>query len=86
MRIDKFLKVSRIIKRRETAKNLCDDGDISINGKIAKPMSEVKEGDILVLQIGKNTITAKILQVKEFATKDQAKAMYEIIDDQTSDA
>lgn len=81
MRIDKWLKVSRLIKRRETAKRLCADGDVLINGKSAKAMSEVKIGDELVLKIGDRQISAKVLQIREFANKDQAYAMYEIIGD-----
>ncbi|MCR5692874.1 MAG: RNA-binding S4 domain-containing protein [Bacilli bacterium] len=82
MRIDKYLKVTRLTKRRETAKELCDDGDVFINGKTAKPMSEVSVGDELVLLLGKHKVTAKVLTVKEFARKDEAKEMYEIIKDE----
>jgi ribosomal 50S subunit-recycling heat shock protein len=82
MRIDKYLKVTRLTKRRETAKELCDDGDVFINGKTAKPMSEVSVGDELVLLLGKHKVTAKVLTVREFARKDEAKEMYEIIKDE----
>ena len=82
MRIDKYLKVTRLTKRRETAKELCDDGDVFINGKTAKPMSEVSLGDELVLLLGKHKVTVKVLVVKEFARKDEAKEMYEIIKDE----
>lgn len=81
MRIDKFLKVTRLIKRRETAKELCDDGDVLINGKRAKPMSEVAAGDELTLSLGRHTIVAKILEVREFANKEQASKLYEIVSD-----
>ena len=81
MRIDKWLKVSRIIKRRGTAKDLCLDGDIFINDKKAKPMSEIHVGDALVLILGKHKIIAKVLQIKEFAKKEDAEKMYQIIDD-----
>ena len=81
MRIDKYLKVSRLIKRRETAKDLCLDGDITINGKLAKPMSEVNPEDVLVLRLGKHEITARIKQIREFARKEQAVEMYEILSD-----
>lgn len=79
MRIDKFLKVSRLIKRREVAKELCDDGDVTINGKTAKPMSDVNEGDEVSLTLGKRIIEIKIKEIRQFATKEQAMAMFEII-------
>ncbi|MCQ2799328.1 MAG: RNA-binding S4 domain-containing protein [Bacilli bacterium] len=82
MRIDKYLKVTRLTKRRETAKELCEDGDVIINGKVAKPMTEVKVGDELVLMLGKHKITSKVLEIREFARKDEAKGMYEIVNDE----
>ena len=82
MRIDKFLKVSRIIKRREIAKELCDDGDVFINGKKAKPMSEVKEGDELYLILGRHRLTLRVLSVRPNATKEQAALMSEVIKDE----
>jgi ribosomal 50S subunit-recycling heat shock protein len=85
MRIDKFLKVSRLTKRRETAKELCDDGDVSINGKNAKAMSEVAVGDMLVLLMGRHKITAKVLSIREFAKKEEASKMYEIISDEVGE-
>jgi ribosomal 50S subunit-recycling heat shock protein len=85
VRIDKFLKVTRLIKRRETAKELCDDGDVLINGRKAKPMSEVIAGDIITLALGRHTITAKITEVKEFANKEQASKLYEIVSDDVSE-
>lgn len=81
MRVDKWLKVSRIIKRRGTAKDLCLDGDILLNDKKAKPMSEIKVGDTLVLILGKHKITAKVLQIREFAKKEDAEKMYQIVED-----
>jgi len=83
MRIDKFLKVSRLIKRRETAKELCDDGDVLINQKPAKPMSEIKEGDIVSLSLGKHFIEIKVKEIRPFAKKEQAAAMFEIVLDKT---
>lgn len=81
MRIDKWLKVSRIIKRRETAKDLCADGDVFINGKKAKPMSEIEAGDELTLILGRHTIVAKILEVRTFAKKEDASKMFEVLSD-----
>lgn len=85
VRIDKFLKVTRLVKRRETAKELCDDGDILINGRKAKPMSEVSAGDTMTLMLGRHTITAKVNEVKEFANKETASKLYEIISDEVSE-
>ncbi len=81
MRIDKWLKVSRIIKRRETAKDLCADGDVFINGKKAKAMSEIEVGDELTLILGRHTIVAKILEVRPFAKKEDASKMFEMLSD-----
>ena len=85
MRIDKFLKVTRLTKRRETAKELCDDGDVFINGKAAKAMSEVEVGDTLLLLLGRHKITAKVLSIREFARKEEASKMYEIISDEVGE-
>jgi ribosomal 50S subunit-recycling heat shock protein len=85
MRIDKFLKVCRLIKRRETAKELCDDGDVIINGKPAKPMSEIQTGDSFVLCLGRHEISAKVVSIREFATKEEASSMYEIISDKVGE-
>lgn len=82
--MDKFLKVSRLIKRREVAKELCDHGNVKINGKIAKPMTEINENDIVVIEMGRHTITAKILDVRPFANKEQSSGMYEILSDVVS--
>lgn len=84
MRIDKFLKVSRLTKRRETAKELCDDGDVSINGKTAKAMSEVAAGDTLILIMGRHKISAKVISIREFAKKEATK-MFEIISDEVGE-
>lgn len=83
MRIDKFLKVSRLIKRRETAKNLCDDGDVLINEKTAKAMSEVKPGDTVTLALGKRCIKVLVKEIRPFANKEQAGSLYEAISDET---
>jgi len=65
MRLDLVLKQSRIIKRRTVAKELCDTGKISINGKVSKPSSEVNEGDILQLRLGNKIINVKITYIKQ---------------------
>ena len=79
MRLDKYLKVSRIIKRRTVANEVCDLGRVQINGKIAKPSSEVKEGDQLDLLMGGKHVLVEILSVQEFAKKEQAGEMYRLI-------
>ncbi|HBS02365.1 MAG TPA: hypothetical protein DEA63_00610 [Firmicutes bacterium] len=83
MRIDKFLKVSRLILRREVAKQLCDDGDVSINGKPAKPSSEVNPDDVLTLRLGRKRITVSVRETRPFASKADAAKLYEIIRDET---
>ena len=82
MRLDKFLKVSRLVKRREVAKSLCDDGDVFINGKIGKPASEVNPGDELVLMLGKHKVTVKVKEIKPFANKSNAQECYDLIADE----
>ena len=79
MRLDKFLKVSRIIKRRTVANEACDGGHVSVNGKIAKASVDVKKGDILAVTFGQRTLTVKILMVKETVGKDAAGELYEVI-------
>lgn len=80
MRIDKYLKVSRIIKRRTVAQEACEGGKVTINGKVAKPSSEVKVGDVLTLQFGNKTVTVEVLEVKEVVKKDDASLMYRQIE------
>ncbi|MDB5085831.1 MAG: hypothetical protein JWN30_2717 [Bacilli bacterium] len=78
MRLDKFLKVSRIIKRRTLAKEICDKGRVEINGRVAKASSTVAVGDQLVLTFGSKRIFAQVLQIAEHARKDQAADLYRI--------
>lgn len=80
MRVDKFLKNSRIIKRRQVAKEACENERVKINGKIAKPGSEVEEGDIIEITFGKSVLKAKVLSLIEGAKKNNAESMYEVID------
>jgi len=79
MRLDKFLKNSRIIKRRTVAKQACDTGRVSINGKVAKAGSEVSVGDILEIAFGNNTVRAEVLELRETSFKDQSKEMFKIL-------
>ncbi len=76
MRIDKFLKVSRIIKRRTIANDACDAGRVTVNGKIAKAGLEVKEGDIIEIRFGANVTKVEVLSVKEQVKKEGASEMY----------
>lgn len=80
MRLDKYLKVSRIIKRRTVANEACDAGRVQINGKIAKAGTVVKEGDLIEIQFGNRTVKAKIVNVQEHAKKDDAALMYELVE------
>jgi ribosomal 50S subunit-recycling heat shock protein len=79
MRLDKYLKVSRIIKRRTVAKEACESGRVSINGKVAKPGTDVKEGDIIEIRFASKTLSARILNISEHVRKENAQAMYEIL-------
>lgn len=80
MRLDKYLKVSRIIKRRTVAKEACDTGRVSINGKPAKPGTEVKTDDIIEIRFGNRLLKAQITDVSEVVKKENAAAMYRIIE------
>lgn len=75
MRLDKFLKVSRVIKRRPVANEACDAGRVSINGKIAKASTEVKVGDIVEIKFGEKTIKFEISAISEIATKAGAEGL-----------
>ena len=81
MRIDKYLKVSRILKRREVAKQLALNERLFINGKVAKPSSEVKPGDIVRIIFGIREISVKVLEVKESVNKQEAFSLYEVIEE-----
>ena len=79
MRIDKFLKVSRVIKRRTVAADACDGGRIEINGKVAKPSKDVKVGDVVKVSFGNNAMTFEVLSVDEHQTKQSAENMYKLL-------
>jgi len=79
MRLDKFLKVSRIIKRRTVAKEACDGGRVSLNGRIAKAGSEVKEGDVLEIRFGSRLGRYEIVTVRETVRKEEAADMYRVV-------
>ncbi len=81
MRLDKFLKVSRIVKRRTVANEMASAGRIEINGKRAKPGTEVKVGDLLEIGYGQRQIRVKILEIKEHVRKEEAQSLYQILTD-----
>ncbi len=81
MRLDKYLKVSRIIKRRTVAKEACDGGRVTINGKAAKAGAEVKEGDVMEIRFGNRVGRYQITDVREVARKENAAEMYKVLEE-----
>ncbi|MBP1044053.1 RNA-binding S4 domain-containing protein [Vagococcus sp. BWB3-3] len=79
MRLDKFLKVSRIIKRRTVAKEVADKGRIQVNGQIAKSSTALKIGDLVKIVFGNKTLEVKVLDLKDSTKKDDAQKLYEIV-------
>ena len=80
MRLDKFLKVSRIIKRRTIANEACDQGRVSLNGKVARASADVKAGDVIEIQFGNKVFKAEILNVAKVVKKDDATTLYKTIE------
>ncbi len=81
MRVDKFLKVSRILKRRSVANEASRGGRVKINGKTVKPSHEVKVGDVLELGFNSGTVKLRVLDIKETVRKEEAENLYEILED-----
>lgn len=81
MRVDKFLKVSRILKRRSVANEASRGGRVKINGKTVKPAHEVKVGDVLELGFNSGTVKLRVLDIKETVRKEEAENLYEILED-----
>ena len=79
MRLDKYLKVSRLIKRRTVAAEACGAGRVLINGKAAKASANVKQGDIIEILFGSRTVKAEVLGVQETVRKDEAKELYRLV-------
>ncbi len=79
MRLDKFLKVSRLIKRRTVANEACDSERISVNGKNAKASYDVKIGDKITVAFGNKSVTVRVLEIKDTTKKTEASGMYEVI-------
>lgn len=81
MRLDKYLKVSRLIKRRTVAQEAASGQRISVNGRIAKPSHDVKVGDEIEIRFGSSALTVKVLSVKETVKKEESTAMYEVVEE-----
>lgn len=79
MRLDKYLKVSRLIKRRTVANEACDAGRVTVNGKVAKASLDVKVGDKISIKFGDKTVAAEILSVQETVRKEEAKDMFKYL-------
>ena len=80
MRLDKYLKVSRLIKRRTVANDACDTSRITVNGKIAKASYNVKLGDLITVTFGTKSVTVRVLDIVESTKKADAQGMYEVVD------
>jgi len=81
MRLDKYLKISRLIKRRTVANEACDAGRVTVNGKPAKAAVTIKVGDVIEIRFGSNTTKVMVKQLKETVRKEEAELMYELIID-----
>lgn len=79
MRLDKYLKVTRLIKRRTIANEACDAGRVLVNDKPARASYDVKEGDIVQINLGAKPLKVRVLKVSEYATKDDASTNYEVL-------
>lgn len=79
MRLDKYLKVSRLIKRRTVANEACDAGRVMVNGKVAKASVDVKVGDVIDIAFGQKTVKVRVLDIQDSTKKDEAKDLFEYI-------
>ena len=79
MRLDKFLKVSRLIKRRTVANEACDAGRVTVNGSVAKASVKVKPGDIIEIQFGTKTVKGEVLDIQETTKKEEAKDLFKYL-------
>lgn len=82
MRLDKYLKVSRIIKRRTVANEACDGAHVSVNGRPAKASYDVKEGDVIAVTFGTKTLSVRVTSIKDSTKKADAAEMYEVLSEQ----
>ena len=81
MRLDKYLKVSRIIKRRTISKEISESSRVKVNGKVAKPSTKLKIGDEIEIEFGRSVLTVKVKELREHVLKDDSSMLYEIIDE-----
>lgn len=81
MRLDKFLKVSRIIKRRTLSKEISQNDRVKVNGRVAKPSTQLKVGDLIEIEFGRTILTVKVKALKEHVLKDESTLLYEIVDE-----
>lgn len=79
MRLDKYLKVSRLIKRRTVANDACDTSRITVNGKVAKASYNVKLGDLITVAFGTKSVTVRVLDIKDTTKKSESSGMYEVV-------
>ena len=80
MRLDKYLKVARIIKRRTVANEACDASHVTVNGRPAKASYDVRVGDVIAITFGARTLTIRVLEVRETVGKDAAASLYEVVE------
>ncbi|MBQ1314567.1 MAG: RNA-binding S4 domain-containing protein [Erysipelotrichaceae bacterium] len=81
MRLDKFLKVARILKRRTVSKELAANQRVIVNGRIAKPSTDIKAGDIIEVIFGQRSLTVRVLEVKDIVRKNEASDLYEVVEE-----
>lgn len=86
MRLDKYLKVSRLIKRRTVAKEVADHEKIMVNDKLSKPSTDIKVNDIISIRFGMKIVTVKVLSINEYTKKEESSLMYEIIKEERIEA
>jgi ribosomal 50S subunit-recycling heat shock protein len=84
MRLDKYLKVSRLIKRRTLAKEVCDQGRVKVNDRIAKASNELKVGDVLTLDFGQRVLRVRVERLQNTARKEEAELLFTVLDDMRS--
>ena len=84
MRLDKYLKVSRLIKRRTVANEACDSSRVMVNGRVVKPSYDVKLGDEITVSFGQKLVTVRVLDIRETTKKTEAVGMYEVVSEQNA--
>jgi len=86
LRLDKYLKVARLIKRRSVAKDVCEGEKVSVNGRLAKPSAEIKQGDIITIDMRNHILEVKVLATPPSVRAEDASTLFEILKDQKKDA